>query len=69
MIENTAVITISDQTYRVGFDDGCIVISSGSEKTDKQVWLSKEMIYWLDKNYEGLSSFKFTDQKLNTLEE
>ena len=52
----TAKIVINgEQTYRIGFDDNHIVVSSGSEKHDKQVWLSKELIRWLADNLEVVS--------------
>ena len=39
-----------NETYRVGYDDGCVIVSSGSEaKNDKRIYLSKSMVEWLYK--------------------
>lgn len=36
------------ESYRVGYDDHCLVVSEGSNnKNDKKVYLSRSMIEWL----------------------
>ena len=41
------------ETYRVGFDDHCYVVSSGSDtKNERKVYLSVPMINWLYKQVE-----------------
>ncbi len=54
-VPTAKVVINGEQTYRIGFDDNHIVVSSGSEKHDKQVWLSKELIRWLADNFEVVS--------------
>jgi hypothetical protein len=38
---------VESETYRVGEDDGCIVVSSGESDRAPQVWLSRAMVSWL----------------------
>lgn len=42
------------ETYRIGFDDHCLVISSGSRKESPKVYLSKSMCQWIVANQEEL---------------
>jgi len=51
MIKTKIIHPIPTETYRIGYDDGCVVVSSGSNsKNDKFIYLSKSMIEWLYKN-------------------
>ena len=48
MIETKIIHPHPNETYRVGYDDGCVIVSSGSEaKNDKRIYLSKSMVKWL----------------------
>jgi len=44
-----------DETYRYGFDDGDLVVSSGGESKAPKVWLSESMVRWIaEKGYKLL---------------
>lgn len=37
------------ETYRVGYDDSCLVLSSGGNKYNRKVWISKSMCHWISR--------------------
>ena len=52
-IEMVTVKPNETETYQVGYDDHCVVISSGSKPGAPKVWISKAMCRWL--GTQGLS--------------
>lgn len=45
-----------DESYRVGADDHCLVVSSGEKEESPQVHLSENMIDWIGRH--GKSKIK-----------
>ena len=39
-----------NETYRICFDDGCLVISSGTNLDAPKVWLSKSMLLYIQEH-------------------
>jgi hypothetical protein len=39
-----------DETYKIGVDDHCFVVSSGNNPKAPKVWVSGSMVRWLFKN-------------------
>ena len=46
-IELKVVHPVASETYRIGFDDGCIVVSAGEQEDAPKVWLSPSMVVYL----------------------
>ncbi len=44
-----------NETYQVGIDDGCLVVSSGSNPASPKVHLSKSMLEWIA--HKGISKY------------
>jgi hypothetical protein len=57
MIELIKINPHPDETYYVGEDDGCLVVTTREDGANK-VWLSLSMVRWISKN--GLSVIEGT---------
>lgn len=63
-VEMQVIHPHKDETYRIGFDDKCLVVSSGSEEDSPKVWISESMLDWIAIN--KLTIFK--EQKVFGIE-
>jgi hypothetical protein len=55
MIKMKVIHPHKDESYRVGYDDHCLVVSSGEKREAPKVWISKSMAKWIAEHIEDIT--------------